>query len=352
MNDVRTSHLVAPLLALVAMAACNDSTSPGQTVDINAQDVLIAIESLVIPVRLSLNATTTLNDAVESLTDQGVEFDRRGTRIGEQLGIELTSAVSDVVFPPDFIGQTVVLDPETDTWVIDPDLTGAPSDGIRVLWYERLGDIIVFPLIQEGHIDLTDEDTADPLSRLGVSIVTETNAGTLVLADFLRGLEVTYEGDTEMEHVEASGTYGDAVTRVGFNVVSDIALDTLTSAEQANIDLTVFEADTGLSYRVVLDQSRMNIDDLYTGDWTITVVQNSVTTVLTLVVPEDENPTGTLSHGGTVIADVEFVSNQFRFTTPQGQQISSGQANNLSILTQAMLIGWAEVVNYLPLYIG
>lgn len=352
MNHVRAPHLAPLLVALVGLTACGDSTSPGETIDIDAQDVLIAIETLVIPVRLSLNATTTLDDAIEDLTDQGVEFDRRGSRIGEQLGIDLVPTVSNVVFPPDVIGQTIVFDPNLESWVVDPDRTGAPSDGIRVLWYERLNDAILFPLVEEGYIDLTDEDDTTPLSRLGVRIVTEADQATVLLADLIRAAEVTYEGDTEIEHVQAGGIYGDAERRIDLDVVSDIALDTLTAAEQATIDLTVSEIGAGRSYRVVLDQSRTGIDDPYIGDWEVTVVQNGVTTVLTLDVPLNDTPTGTLSHGGSVIADVVLESGQFRFTTPRGNQVSSGQASNLSVMAQAMLLGWAEVINYLPIYIG
>jgi predicted small lipoprotein YifL len=68
-----------------------------------------------------------------------------------------TPAISaSAAIPPEAAGKTWVYNSETQAYEVS-DLTGAPSNGVRILLYEQdaNGDFIL-PLAETGHVDLTD----------------------------------------------------------------------------------------------------------------------------------------------------------------------------------------------------
>ncbi|NIQ56016.1 MAG: hypothetical protein GWN71_22430 [Gammaproteobacteria bacterium] len=351
----RAPHALVPLLALLGTTACGDSTDPGgQRLDIEAGEVLLAIQSLVVPVRTSADAGSTLLGATDALVDAGVEFDREPPQPekGEWLGFDFLPELASVVFPPEVQGQTFIYDPAREQWVIDESRTDAPETGIRVVWYALSNGFLVFPLNERGYIDLTDEDDGGALSLLGVRMVADNATETLLLSEFTRGHALTVDGTEEVERVEAAGFYSDGANDADFDLASVASADEATGGYLSSLDLELTSPGTGPSYAVHFEESAASSADDPRGRFLITVVRDGVTTVLDIDLPGegDTDGSGTLSHAGTTIANVTLNSGQSRFTTPDGQRVDSGQAVELSALVRAMLIGWLDVVSSLPIF--
>lgn len=359
MRYVGTSKVAAASLFLLAVTACSDTTEPGATVDIPAREVLTTIETLVLPVRASQPADTSLSEAASVLVAQGAVLDRApaASALAAELGIDLIGSVASVELPPDLLGKTIVYDATTEQWVVSPDRTDAPADAVRVIWYRRTGGFLVFPLVEDGYVDLTDRDDGGELSKLGIRIVATVqavDAEDIVLADFTRGSRITDDGVENTEHIEASGFYRAPGfdNDVDFDLTSTVVQNSDTGIQESSLDLALSAPAAGLSYTTAFTSTESG-GTVTDGSFHITVTQSGATTVLDLVTPGTGGAdfTGTLAHGGSMQANVTYDNSRFLFTTPQGERIASGQASNLSIVVQAMLVGWFEVVTYLPFFI-
>ena len=144
--------------------------------------------------------------------------------------------------PPEVAGKTYVYDEVAEDWVAS-DRSGAPATGVRFILYavDAFGDIVT-PLVETGHIDLTDLSSG---SEMGARLVAvsggETKAdysatatgdganGTLEIAGFLG----TDEHRVDLEFTANATTSGDDVTFAldsrlefpGHDVVFDVSLN-------------------------------------------------------------------------------------------------------------------------------
>jgi hypothetical protein len=109
------------------------------------------------------------------------------------------SASRAMDIPPGLLGQTLVYDPSTTSYVIDPSRTGAPANGVRFVLYEvhPTSGLPVEPLVEIGHADVVD--TGSPPS-VAISITVTAAGGATVLAYDITGtftqtnLDVTGSG--------------------------------------------------------------------------------------------------------------------------------------------------------------
>ena len=145
-----------------------------------------------------------------------------------------------VSIPPEVAGKTYVYDDVAGDWVAS-DRTGAPATGVRFMLYavDAFGDIVT-PLVETGHIDLTDLSSGGELGARLVAV-----SGGQTKADY----SATATGDEGNGAFEVSGFIGTGQQRLDL----DFSADVNTSG-----DNVTFALDSRLEFPghdVVLDVS-------------------------------------------------------------------------------------------------
>lgn len=367
-------HVRLPILALVAfllpgLTGCDDSTSPGDgdLADLDARDLVIALNDLSAPLAASSPANTNLSNAVADLTEAGVVFRtiesviRERARHGVGFGsLPLNSPLTlngslpplpplAVTFPPELMGQTFVFDFEAQQWQTDDTRTDAPADGVRLTWYTLDGSGgMQFPLEERGHIDLTPGSGEG--DAMDVRVVETAGSGSLVLLDFLQNRDSTGE-EVQVKWFTASGHFADESASSNFVVGSE-------QTEDGATDDTAFELDVDLENEETLYS--MHVAGTQGGDsgafedrFTATVVRGGASTVLNVSFEgtgtTQEEASGTLLRNGTLIANINIVGGSFDFSAPDGGTFSGSQATDLNALFSAMTRTGFEVLLNLPL---
>jgi hypothetical protein len=237
------------LLALVALAAaCGETTAPdlglqldtdAAAADYAALDSVFASEGWAgfeaLGARTPWGASPAAIDAVADLADA-----HTGRPFAAQLAQRLTAGVagSPSLAPviDTYRGSTFVYDPELDEYVVDPERTGAPANGVRFVIYEV--DFLGVPIDTDeiGHADLIDEgdeSAEDVALRLVVVAHDETvldyrttvdltlTSGAITVEGFLQGGP---DGGQRLDFdIEAVGTrfLGHSTLEVAFDLSVD-----------------------------------------------------------------------------------------------------------------------------------
>jgi hypothetical protein len=155
----------------------------------------------------------------------------------------LSPASPAVLFPADLLGTTLVYNPATGQYEVDPAATGAPTNGVRIVLYAVDPIFLepVEPLNAIGYLDLTDEGTVSA-DRAGVVVV----IGNVTYLDYIASATVF---TTSLEF-DATGYLSDGVTVVDFALTH-----TWSEAEGFTLEyaIDVVEDDVSLDVLVVLD---------------------------------------------------------------------------------------------------
>lgn len=101
-----------------------------------------------------------------------------------------TGTTSNLVLPGTLVGRTLVWDPAQQRYVVDPDANGAPTDGVRFVYYasDAAGQPST-PLEPLGYIDFADTESG--AEGIGVRVV--HSPASTVLADYV--LKLTPSGN-------------------------------------------------------------------------------------------------------------------------------------------------------------
>jgi adhesin/invasin len=115
--------------------------------------------------------------------------------------------------PPALLGRTLVYDPSTSSYVVDPSRTGAPANGVRFVLYrvDPISGLPVEPLVEIGHVDIVD--TGAP-PTVAIAITVTATGGATVLAYDISGTFTQTNLD-----VTFSGFVSDGVTQIDFEFV-------------------------------------------------------------------------------------------------------------------------------------
>ncbi len=117
------------------------------------------------------------------------------------------------IFPSDVLGKTLVWDTTLGRYAVDPNATGAPSNGVRFVLY-LVGDTILgtprLPLVVTGHVDLKDESDARA-NRLRVVVQ--------YLAQTVADYTITAAYSTTSLALESKGYLTDGTARLDFDLV-------------------------------------------------------------------------------------------------------------------------------------
>jgi hypothetical protein len=164
-------------------------------------------------------------------------------RVLDRLVGFLSPASPAVLFPADLLGTTLVYNPATGQYEVDPAATGAPVNGVRIVLYAVDPIFLepVEPLNAIGYLELTDEGTVSA-DRVGVVVV----IGEATYLDYTASATVL---TTSLEF-DATGFLSDGATVVDFALTH-----TWSEAEGFTLEyaIDVIEDDVSLDVLIVLD---------------------------------------------------------------------------------------------------
>ena len=346
----------ALLALLILLPGCDLGTDPGEglaglepaAAEQAVSDLLVPLQSLIEPGQL-------LRQAMDSLADRGVAFSRTGSGGTEEIasglpaaGIRPVSGTAAVEFPQEIQGQTIIWSDSASNWIPDPDRTGAPAEGIRVIWYSTdLSFDVIVPVTELGYMDLTDRDTLT-WSRLGTEVVSTDRSLETVLADFTQAYDTASTSD---EYIETRGLYSDGSEDIEFVITLEGAEDVTTG--DADLDFRVAMAAPGVEYSLsqvgTVTGSTGNTDQIVTAS----VVREGVITLveldLTVTETGGQSGTGTLTHDGTVIAEITVDGQQYRYSGTNGNELTDRQKAQLDNLVRTLQSAGVLVLFNLPL---
>ena len=143
----------------------------------------------------------------------------------------LSGSAAEPVFPPELLGTTFEWN-FVEGHYVPTERAGAPANGLRFILYaiDPLTQAPVDPLVETGHLDLTDEGTAST-TRLGLEAV----SGSETLIDYFIELSYLLLGDDISVTVAAEGFISDGTDRLDFVLTQAATL--LSSTETIEMDL-------------------------------------------------------------------------------------------------------------------
>ncbi len=339
---------IGAVLALLA-SACDDGTGPtGSLGDFEPNEAASVVDSLYAPILGSTAPTFALRNAWQTLTAQGVSFERAGTL---QTRLLRRDVAGDLVFPVELQGQTFVFDLAENGWSVDSTRTDAPADGVRIIWYrtDAAGNLIQ-PLVEEGYVDLTDEDTGGTLSRVGIRMVATTDADEVIVSELTESIEAS-DGDPLSEVLRAAGFYGGASREIGFDMVSDATSDTVSGAE--DLTLSIDLSGDGESYALTVTGSVASDTSAVEQNYLATVSHGGVTTQLDLDFTQEtagaQTGSGTLSHNGTTVVEITVQDSDFLYTDAEGNELTSADQVAVDTLVRTLFLTGLQAFFALPL---
>lgn len=229
-------------------------------------------------------------------------------RTAQTLLPSLVAGPSLALFPADLLGKTFVFVPDSGRYVLDPEATGAPADGIRLVLYAVdpvLGQIVM-PLQPVGTLDFIDVSTA---SADAVQIL--ATIGTVTYIDYTASLSV----GTTSATLSAVGTLS--------NGTDDLDFDLSLTATQttASLDYQLSSGDGAVRFEAVLiDEDRF--------DATLTLTSGDDEAVLELAMTPS-TASGQLTYNGDVVVTIAGTPDAPTFTRPDGSALTDAEVGAL-----------------------
>ncbi len=182
-------------LALVVLAACQDSSGPDESGQLNSQRALADYQAF--------------DEVRQSAGWRG--FQLAAPQMAARLGF--TPGNVNVAMLPLISesnrGKTYIYDGTAQQWVIDPERTDAPANGVRFITYEPQG-AHPDPSKPIGHADLIDLGDA----TAGIALQLIVVEGTRTIVDYTTSLE----GDDDSGHITVDGYIQNTRDKLDFDI--------------------------------------------------------------------------------------------------------------------------------------
>lgn len=359
MYDRIRSASISLLALTVIVAGCGgDDPVGGIPDDFNPVEIGGSVEALLQPAGGIAAPRVALQSAFSFLVDQGLTFDRVGDEPAGPFvpGLSVPGRgviAAAVEIPAGLLGQTVVFDnsEQGQGWVVDSARTGAPANGVRIIWYsiDSAGNLIQ-PLTEQGYVDLTDEDDGTG-SRIGIEMVATAGSGNTVLADFTERLDSTSTGTAAVTDFQAAGFFRGAGETVDFSVDYEVSTDTLSGDSDILIAVTL-DGTEGV-YTLQIDGTESGSDGAIDQAITADMVRAGITTVLNLDLSVSgtgaQSGTGNLVHDGSSVVDIAIDGTDFQYTEPGGDRLGGGASADVDYLVRALYLTGLDALLRLPL---
>ena len=341
---------ISTLLVTFVLAGCGDD-DPIDPLACNAVGIGGSVNALLRPADEVRSASAALRSAFDFLVDQGLMFDRAGSATGPTIGpwTAATGVIAAAVeIPAEYLGETLVYNAVQGIWVVDSERTGAPANGVRIIWYEadNTGNFLL-PLVERGHIDLTDEDDGTG-SRIGIAMVS-TDDG--LIADFTERLDSTTTATGVDTDFSAVGFFRGGGETIDFQVDYSVSTNTATSDSTFTIGVTL-EGAEGV-YTLAIDGTASGSGNPFTQDIAAEITLDGTTSALDLQIAGDasgdQSGTGNVVCEGDLVANITVEASNFRYTEPGGGDLSSGAAADIDYLVRALYLTGLDALTRLPL---
>ena len=340
---------IAVVLTAVFAGCGGDTTEPGIPFDPDA--VVTLVNDLVTPMDPLVAPVAAVREVFPVLVDQGLTYDPATLAFASLQGRTaptLRQVASDVQIPAGLAGETFVYDADQSAWVTDSART-APDSVVRIIWYATdIGGNKVFPLVEQGHVDLTDEDDGVG-SRIGMRMVATTDSGDIVLADLTERQDTSTAGTTATARFEGQGYY-DTGRRIDFQMDYQLVTETAVVDSQYTIDVRLTGPSSSLDWHV-----SGSVDSTGTLDQVVdvTVSDGGTPTRMVLDVTIDasgsQSGSGTLSHRGQDVARIDVNGFDYAYTPAGGGSFSLSQQADLDSLIVTLYFAGLDALSNLPL---
>lgn len=342
-DGMRTLNSAAPLVALIIVAAACGGDPAGP--DDDGFDVeRLRDDFAAVPIALDANSDLTddvghVTVVLDTLTAAGwilepgvVTLDRFSVRGIEAVGPARSRASTAPPLPVDLLGMTFEWDAAEDGYAVTG-RTGAPTEGIRFILYERS----TTPLVENGFVDLTDESSASS-DRLGVRLL----QGGITRLDY--GVEVAET--TNADSTSIAGFVTDGFRGVDFGAVQVVS----TTAEGFQVDLNYALSLAsrplviGLDY--VLNLSLIAPDARFTATFDV----GTDRLILDLTQDAENAIDGTVMWNDEIVMTVtDDGAGQLVFLGPDGEELAEAEAAAMRDLFEFASDGLGPLLAYLIL---
>ncbi len=326
------------LVFAVGLAACDDSTNPGEAFDPaeSAADFAAASDAFETDVYASLAAmgdgfgtvagapafAAQVVDAGWLTASSLQQWQLYGGEIAEAFR---SASAATLVIPESFRGRTYEYD-AVQGWFYVPDRSGAPTNGMRFILY------LVNPITDEpstteiGWVDVMDESTETAgVVRLsvwsaGAEYVNYTVSATLLVGSFALDIE---------------GFVTDGTTQVDFSLRHSIDATFATAQAEIDYQIDVPSRDFSISANMVI------VFDAGTESGSITIEASftqGANNVLIQGTFDEQNAGGTLEIfvNGSLFATMTMSGESITVAGPDGAELSQAHMEALREITDAL----------------
>jgi hypothetical protein len=208
-----------PLVAALALSACDSSTDPVDPADFDPVATEQAVQDLQNQLDDDSDMMVSLGLAAEGLAMAGgaapMRIDRAPTPFSAKViqGFSMSANSAEPVFPPELLGTTFEWD-FAEGHYVPTERTGAPANGVTFILYaiDPLTRVPVEPLVETGFLNLTDEGGTSNY-RLGLY----AESGGTPLVDYFIDLSYALVGANDITvTATAEGYVSDGTDQLDF----------------------------------------------------------------------------------------------------------------------------------------
>ena len=355
MTQPTSSRWLLLLPAAVVLSACSGDTTSTE-LDYDPAETVAQLQDVVGPLAQGENAFVGLYAAGQALaqypaTEQMQDLLRfrpgLDPRARAAEAVRTDGALStQVTFPQEIVGRTLVWDAGRNRYVVDETRTDAPPDGVRIVHYAMNQSTAMpfLPLVEVGYIDLVDEDVTGE-ERLGVLVVVTTGAQDVTLLDYVvavTGFSETSEGSLLFT---ALGTLASERGTVEFELARGFTWSEAEDAEALTLDYR-YAVPGGVT--IALEMEAMK--GFESGTWDDLTFLVEITDGVNLVevdasIAGDGSLNGTIRVNGTGVVEIAGSDGNATFTHAGGASLTQRDRAALRDL-------WSLVVGLLGLTEG
>lgn len=339
--SVRPTALALGFALVALLGACSDSTGP-DIGDFDPESVASSLDEVLSTSQVDEDVLVSLELAGEVLADQGgmapvlLPAGRQVGGLLPRLDDVRRAELAAPIFPSNLLGKTFVYDVETDDYVIDDAATGAPANGIRLLYYaiDPVTRRPVDPLVELGYLDLTDESTASS-TRLGIEVVSTSGDADVTLIDYFIDASYAATESTLSVTLLAEGYLSDGSERLNFELSQSVDIGSDLQSAAFEIDHTLELVERGVTVTLHAAGSGSEAAPGSADFDALLTIQEGGETVevdVTLVDAETSEIEGAIRYNGATAIVIGGTGDEPTFTRPDGSPLGPAEVDALIAL--------------------
>lgn len=241
MHIQRWTRYGAMVMLAVSVAACEDTVGPAGEFD--PEQTAQALQEMAAAVdgeemAHAMGSVSAASDLFNSATTAALVAEPVNPSVATLQGLGGLAAAD--IFPPELPLGTTFVWSEVEQSYVAGEMTGAPADGIRIVYYavDPFTGVPASPLNPLGYVDLRDLSTVDS-DRLAVMVVSTSGDTDVTLADYYLDLAYTLTQSSLTIDVEGVGYLSNGVDQLNFDVSQQLSgTDTeINLSQEYSLDL-------------------------------------------------------------------------------------------------------------------